>query len=80
MVLDLKPFKRPRKLKRRNVKELSGLPGKRNFTALSILLETLDIFKLDAVQKAMKTETYVNELLAHLRIIDVSIINTPRDT
>ena len=46
----------------KNVNELSGPPEKRSFLALSILLETIHMFRLDAFQKTMKIEKYVNEL------------------
>ena len=46
----------------KNVNELSDLPEKRSFLALSILLETIHMFRLDAFQKTMKIEKYVNEL------------------
>ena len=42
--------------------ELSGLPEKCSFLALSTLLETLYVFGLDAVEKTIKTEKNVNEL------------------
>ena len=46
----------------KNVNELSGPSEKRTFLALSILLETIHMFRLDALQKTMKIEKYVNEL------------------
>ena len=51
----------------RNANELSGPSGKRSFLALSTLLETIHHFSLDAVQKTMRSEKYVNELLGSLR-------------
>ena len=36
------------------MKELSGSPEKPSFLAISSLLETLDIFGLDAIQKTKK--------------------------
>ena len=51
----------------RNANELSGSSGKRSFLALSTLLETIHHFSLDVVQKTMRSEKYVNELLGSLR-------------
>ena len=44
------------------VNELSGLPEKCSYLALSTILETLYVFGIDAVQKNIKTEKNVNEL------------------
>ena len=42
--------------------ELFGPPEKRSFFALSIILETIHMFRLDAVEKTMKIKKYVIEL------------------
>ena len=45
------------------MKEFSDLHGKRSFLALSSLLQTLDIFGLDAVQKTKKAEKHQLRML-----------------
>ena len=41
---------------------MSGSPGKRRFLTLSRFPQTLDVFRLDAVQKTKKTDKNVKEL------------------